>query len=213
VLPEILDRLPHNHPDAVASRRDITLLNRVCGARRWWLRRLPELLRPGERVLELGAGGGELAALLRSRMPALRLDGLEVCPRPLDWPALAGWHQVSALEFDRYADYDAVIANLLLHQFTASELAVLGRRLATGPRLLVFSEVVRRRQHQWMLRAARVLGINHVTRHDGHVSIQAGFRDRELPAFLGLDPAAWSIHISESPLGIYRMVAGRRTPQ
>jgi hypothetical protein len=42
------------------------------------------------------------------------------------------------------------------------------------------------------------------------VSIAAGFRGQELPAALGLDPAAWDIRCGTSFLGMYRLIAIRR---
>ena len=56
----------------------------------------------------------------------------------------------------------------------------------------------------------RLLGINYVTREDIHTSINAGFRDQELPTLLGLDPLHWKVKTSTTLLGAYRMVATRR---
>ena len=56
----------------------------------------------------------------------------------------------------------------------------------------------------------RVFGASHVTLHDAHVSIAAGFRDDELPRLLGLDPASWEIQLGTTLLGAYRMTACRR---
>jgi hypothetical protein len=55
-----------------------------------------------------------------------------------------------------------------------------------------------------------VLGANHVTRHDGPVSIAAGFVGEELPAALGLAPDQWVWSCRTSWLGAYRMIAVRR---
>lgn len=61
VQPELLDSLAPDHPDAVRNRRDLRLTNAVMGNPRWFSRTLPALLRSSERVLDLGAGTGELA--------------------------------------------------------------------------------------------------------------------------------------------------------
>jgi hypothetical protein len=50
-----------------------------------------------------------------------------------------------------------------------------------------------------------------VTRHDGRVSIAAGFRNDELPNLLRLDPAEWSWQVRESRFGACRLVAERRS--
>jgi hypothetical protein len=51
---------------------------------------------------------------------------------------------------------------------------------------------------------------NPVTRHDGHVSIAAGFSANELPDLLGLAPGAWDCRCAARPLGACRMIARRR---
>jgi hypothetical protein len=51
---------------------------------------------------------------------------------------------------------------------------------------------------------------NHVTRHDAHVSIAAGFRADELPRILGLEPSDWDCRCTTTVLGAYRLVAVRR---
>ena len=95
--PELLDSLPHDHPDAVHSRRDLRLVNRFMMNPRWFRRTLPGLLRPGDRVLEIGAGTGELCALLNR--DNLRVDGLDLCPSPPGWPASQAWHRADLTAF------------------------------------------------------------------------------------------------------------------
>jgi hypothetical protein len=51
---------------------------------------------------------------------------------------------------------------------------------------------------------------NHVSRHDGHVSIAAGFIDNELPHQLGLPAARWTWQVHTTFFGAYRVVAHRR---
>src|SRR4051812_46896056 len=87
--PELLDSLPHEHPDALHNRRDLRLTNRIVGNHRWILRQVPRLVRPGERVLEIGAGTGELGRALLAR--GVAVDALDLWPRPPDWPADSGW--------------------------------------------------------------------------------------------------------------------------
>ena len=50
-----------------------------------------------------------------------------------------------------------------------------------------------------------------VTRHDGRVSIAAGFRHDELPRLLGLDPAVWHWRVSATWRGASRLVAVKRS--
>ena len=208
VQPELLDSLAPDHPDAVRNRRDLRLTNAVMGNPRWFSRTLPALLRSAEHVLDLGAGTGELAH--RLNRAGLATDGLDLWPAPAGWPAGRAWHRTDLQHFDGFASYPAVIGNLIFHQFNANELKRLGRRLDTGTRLILASEPARRRRSQVLYRTlAPLCGANHVSLHDAHVSIAAGFLGRELPDLLGLDPAHWNIHCSTTFIGAYRMIAIR----
>src|SRR5690606_39090216 len=80
IQPELLDSLPPAHPDALHNRRDLRLTTRVMGNHRWIAKSRPTPLRPTDRILELGAGTGELAALLESR--GLAVDAIDLWPRP-----------------------------------------------------------------------------------------------------------------------------------
>lgn len=207
--PELLDSLSPTHPDALHNRRDLRLTNVILGTHRWIARTVPARLRPGERALELGAGTGELGRRLIRR--GVRLDGLDRWPRPKDWPEARGWHQTDLLTFPHYADYAAVVGNLIFHQFHEDELAALGARLRGTMRVLIAAEPVRRRSSQWLYRFfGHMLGANPVSLHDAHVSIAAGFRGAELPHGLGLDPADWQIESRHTLLGVHRLTAVRR---
>lgn len=209
--PELLDSLPHDHPDALHSRRDLRWINRLMGNHRWFARTVPSRLRPGGRVLELGAGHGELSRRLLAR--GVAVDGLDVVARPPGWPANRAWHVADLRNFDGYADYEAVVANLILHQFSDADLAALGARLNRSPkvRLLVANEPLRSRRGQWLFAMiSPLLGMSHVTRHDARVSIAAGFLGEELPRLLGLDAGRWSWRCTTISRGGYRMIATRR---
>jgi len=89
-------------------------------------------------------------------------------------------------------------------------LAELGRKLS-GARLILACEPVRRRASQVLFRTiAPLLGANHVSLHDAHVSIAAGFVGAELAGALGLEAGTWDVHINQTWLGAYRLVATRR---
>jgi hypothetical protein len=204
--PELLDSLPPDHPDALHNRRDLRLTNRIVGNYRWFARTLPALHQPGERVLELGAGTGELGLYLTRA--GIAVDGLDLWPRPQEWPANRAWHVSDLRSFGAYGDYPVVIGNLIFHQFSAAELAQVGHTLQTTARVILASEPARRRLSQTLFRTiGPLLGANHVSLHDAHVSIAAGFRDDELPRALGLDPADWAIRCTTTLIGTYRMIA------
>jgi hypothetical protein len=208
--PELLDSLPPDHPDALQSRRDLRVINRVMGNARWFRSTLAKRLQPHERVLELGAGTGELSQQLRSVAPLI--DSIDRAPAPPTWPPQARWHRADIEHFGGWDDYSVVIGNLILHHFSDDALHKLGAALQPHARLLIFSEPTRKRfnQHFWRI-AAPLAGANRVTRHDGYVSIAAGFRAHELPHVLGLDPARWQWQITTTLLGAYRLIAERRS--
>ena len=206
--PELLDSLPPDHPDALHNRRDLRLTNQLMGNHRWLIRTLPVLLRPGEPVLELGAGTGELGARLAAK--GVVIDGLDLWPRPVSWPAARAWYRTDLLAFDGYDHYAAIIGNLIFHQFTPADLAAIGRKLQRTARVIVACEPRRRRLSQVLFaRLAPLLGANQVSLHDAHVSIAAGFCDRELPQMLGLEPESWDCHCTITALGAYQMIAVR----
>jgi hypothetical protein len=207
--PEILDSLPPDHPDALHNRRDLRLTNQLAGNFRWFAQSLPHVVGPRERILEIGAGTGELGGVLRRRGYAI--DGLDLWPRPAAWPPESAWHTGDLRTFDRYAEYAAVLGNLIFHQFDAADLAALGAQLRRNARVILACEPGRRRRAQVLFRViGRLLGANYVSLHDARVSIAAGFRDDELPRALGLESPTWEVRCSTTLLGAYRMLAVRR---
>ena len=206
--PELLDSLPHDHPDAVHNRRDLRVINGFMRNRSWFERTLPALLRPGETVLEIGAGTGEMGIALNAR--GIPVDGLDLWPRPKGWPAGRQWHQADLKKtFPGYGAYGAVIGNLILHQFsTEAELRAWARVIRRGRRASWSpASPQRRRLSQTMMAAlGPLLGANHVTLHDARVSISAGFQGDELPLALGLADGSWDYSCTTTALGALRMV-------
>lgn len=207
VLPEILDDLPHDAPDARRMRGDLRRLNALLGGHRWIPRQVAGLARPGDLVAELGAGDGSLALRLAPLLAArgARYAGIDLAPRPPGLPATADWDQADLRTSDAAARADIVVANLILHQFVDDDLRAFGRRLRA--RTVVASEPARRRRFRW---GARLLGpfLHPGTRHDARVSIGAGFRAGELPTLLGL-ASGWVWREHETPLGATRSVGTR----
>jgi 2-polyprenyl-3-methyl-5-hydroxy-6-metoxy-1,4-benzoquinol methylase len=209
VQPEILDTLPAHHPDAIRSRRDLRLINFLMGNPRWLRRQLRTHLRPGDRILELGAGDGTFAkSLLRHGLAKPgQVLALDLQPAPLDWPDRATW-----LQQDLFAkplpDAEIVIANLFLHHFEAPQLATLGSRLPIRTRVLLVSEPERHRLHVWAGQLLHLLvRLNRVTRHDMRLSIEAGFQGSELIEALHLQ--TWQTRQTHSLFGAHRVIAQR----
>jgi hypothetical protein len=215
VQPEILDSLPENHPDALANRRDLQLINSIMGNYRWFCRQLPDLLHPDDRILEIGAGTGALGFLLRERLgsPPRFYCGLDLWSPPQDWPLEWEWQQEDLAGFDGFDDHTVLLANLILHQFDEQFLRQLGEKIRAGRiRLLLANEPARHRLHQKQLLLLRPLGLNAVSRHDGHVSVAAGFRGRELVELLGLREPEWETDCQSGFFGWHRTVAVRKEP-
>lgn len=209
VQPELLDGLAPDHPDAVASRRDLRVINRLMGGERWIGHEMRAHRRSGERILELGAGEGILGGTLG--VPDAALAGLDLGPRPAAWPPGASWHQTDVLRFEAWTEYPIVVANLFLHHLEAEALQAIGRQLDRHARLILVSEPRCARRSLLLFRLLCPLMRAHaVTRHDGRVSIEAGFRGGELPRLLGLEPDRWQWSVTETGLAGYRLKAERR---
>lgn len=211
VQPEILDSLPPDHPDALHNRRDLRFFNALMGNFRWLSRVLRRHLRPGDQVLELGAGEGDLGRRLHGELgDALpHYTGLDLWPRPKDWPQAWGWQREDLVNFSGYSQSNVILGNLILHQFEDAVIAQLGHHWRNTARLLIFCEPARRQLHLRQLPLARLAGINYVSRHDARVSIEGGFCGHELSQLLGLDPSSWRVEVRQTFLGAYRMVAVR----
>jgi 2-polyprenyl-3-methyl-5-hydroxy-6-metoxy-1,4-benzoquinol methylase len=209
VQPELLDSLPPFHPDAIRSRRDLRLINGIMGNFRWLRRQLGQRLRPQDRILELGAGDGALSRSLLTHGIARpeQLLALDLHPPPLDWPADAHWLQQDLFSAP-FPDAEIVIANLFLHHFESPQLARIGSLLSPQTRLLLLSEPERRRRFLWTSPLLHLLfRLNHVTRFDMRVSIQAGFRGSELIEALQLP--SWKTQQMPSLFGAHRVIASR----
>lgn len=209
LTPELLDSLPAAAPDAVRSRRDLRWLNALMGNGAWFERVLMRHTAPDEAILELGAGDGRLARRLARQRN--HLAALDLAPPPADWPDTLSWHRADLLAFERWSDYPVVIGNLVFHHFDGDALRSLGAQIDAHARLLVACEPQRSRSAQLLFRAAcALIRANSVTRHDGRVSIEAGFQGDELADALGLRPSRWLWHAHQTARGATRLVALRK---
>jgi hypothetical protein len=210
VLPELLDTLPHHDPAARRSREELRMVNRIMGNHRWVCRSLLEQALRGDRILELGAGDGDLArqAWGAGIVPPAQWGALDLAPAPTDWPSEAIWLQRELFTLPVLPEAEVIVANLFLHHFEDEQLADLGKRLPDSCRVLLACEPARRWVHslQGHLLSALV-GLSAVTHHDMLVSIRAGFSGEELPRALGLN--GWKTQVSTSVLGAYRLTAWR----
>lgn len=209
IEPEILDGLPSGHPDALAARRDLRLINQVIGNHRWLAARLCAHLRSGDRVVELGAGDATMAHRVRASLPVdmpIAYHAVDLGGQPAYWPddPRFRWHPGDLFDAPELATATVVIACLVLHHFDNGQLTRLGT-LCRGARVILAREPAR--QHAWMRFALYPLGLNKVTRHDMAISIRAGFRGGELPDALGLGRDDWRCRVYHSIFNAYAMEA------
>jgi hypothetical protein len=209
--PEILDHLPPDHPDAVASRRDLRLINALMGNHRWLRAHLTRHLRPGIKIVELGAGDGSFARSLVRHLPgdfSIRFTAVDLAPRPPDWPddPRFEWRQEDIFHSDVLSAAEGVIVCLMLHHFDDAALRALGARL-TNARFLLAREPARRRlAMRFLLYPFR---LNRVTKHDMKISIEAGFLGTELTGALGLRSPEWRVSARETALNAHQVEAVR----
>jgi 2-polyprenyl-3-methyl-5-hydroxy-6-metoxy-1,4-benzoquinol methylase len=213
IEPELLDQLPSTDPAAIRSREELRLINGIMGNHRWIVRRLKALIKPGWRVLELGAGdGGLCGALIDSGVcGAKQITAVDLAPRPDALHPDVAWLRQSIFEMAQLPPAEIVIANLFLHHFDADQLTALGSRLSASARIVLACEPARKRFHlaQGTLLAA-LADFNDVTNHDMLTSIRAGFLGDELPRSLGMQE--WRCLVSCTVLGAYHMEAVRPDP-
>ena len=208
VIPELLDHLPADDPEALRSRRDLRRINFLMGNERWVCRTMRRFSSEAKRrIVEIGAGDGMLCNQLARMFPHAQLAAYDLAPRPANLDPRIIWHRGDLFKTTPPEGGGVLVANLFLHHFEGEALKALGRWMENFD-ALVFNEPDRSRtphllgklMHPW---------INHVTRHDMHVSIDAGFAAGELGKLLDLDPGQWRIRETSTWRGARRVVACR----
>jgi len=210
ILPELLDLLPADDPDAMRAREEMVMVNGIMGNHRWIERMVRRHRECGWRITELGAGDGTLSMRLLNSgcCTEASLHAFDLAPRPKRWPAKSHWTRGDVLA-QMLPETEIVIANLFLHQFTQEQLRLMGSRLSSEARLIVASEPARRWVHTCSGRLfCELAELNYVQRHDMQASIRAGFRGDELRDALALD-SSWRTSVSNHPCGAYRFMAWR----
>jgi len=209
VVPELLDSLPADDPAAIRSRRDLRRINFLMGNFSWIMTALVNHTSSLERgVSELGAGDGRLLNRLADRFPAARFTAYDLAPRPEFLIGRIKWVEGDLFESPPPENGGVLFANLFLHHFENPALTRLGRWCDVFD-VLIFCEPDRARLPHLLGKAMHPF-INRVTRHDMHVSIDAGFAEGELAAALGLSSACWKIQESTTLRGARRFLATRR---
>ena len=215
VEPELLDTLPPGDPRAVRSRQDLRRVNAWMGNPSIMANALNKSVggNPVTSILELGAGDGCFLLTVARKLSAswagvkaAALDRqLNISPATSAAFADLQW-KLTAITADVFewvppaAGQSAILANLFLHHFADDRLAELLRKIAGGTRLFI---AVEPRRMPWPALGGMLLaliGCNDVTRHDGTVSIRAGFAGREI-SNLWPEPHRW--HLTEKRSGFF----------
>jgi len=209
VVPEWLDELPAADPRAIRSRQELRWINALMGNERWILSQLekhPAALEKG--VLELGAGEGHLLRKIHARFPQHLVCGADLLARPADLPQDIQWCAGDLTTLPPSSDFGVLVANLFLHHFDDDALSWFAAWLPQVS-LVILNEPLRRASSHFWGRLLRPV-LHEVTRHDMHVSIDAGFVAGELPRLWPAQAAQWEIEEKESWPGAYRSVWSRK---
>ncbi len=202
LTPELLDHLPHDDPAAIRSRADLSRINRFMGNEAWIIGQIPE---DAKTITEIGSGDGNLLSKIANRFPHASLRAFDLAPRPDGLPENIEWVRGDILENVQKTTGGALIANLILHHFTGPQLERLAPWFASFDTIIA-NEPLRSKLPLLLGKLAHPF-INHVTRHDMRVSIEAGFVPGELPKLLGLGKGGYSISESSTWRGSLRVLA------
>ena len=171
---------------------------------------------PMPRVLvELGAGDGAVLLNVAHRLgrPSSRVRAILIDRHPSVTEVTKaaferqGWDVESCASdvFDWLShptadEADVMLANLFLHHFSDPDLAALLSSASRRTSRFIACEPLRSRIALAGVSLMPLIGCNAVTRHDGAISVRAGFRARELSA-LWPDAGAW--HLTERRTGLF----------
>jgi hypothetical protein len=210
---EILDHLPADDPSALRSRLDLLVVHALMGNIRWVKRALrrgnKNSGKPGPsgvhgmRLIEIGAGDGRLCKRISSWFPGSMVIGIDLAARPSGLPKPISWRQGDLLKELPGCVGEALVGVFILHHFPNESLMKIGRMLRDF-RVVCFCEP-RRARFPHFLGALMRPFCGKVTRHDLHVSIDAGFVAGELPRLLGLE--SWHVEESVDWRGSLRLLA------
>ncbi len=178
------------------------------GNERWIMARLRDFPHgAGFGVTEIGAGDGDLTARMAKAFPSVSVAAYDLAARPEKLANRVVWHEGDVFTKAAPETGGVLVANLFLHHFEAAALVELGSWLE-GFEVLLFNEPDRARLPHFLGSLLHPF-INRVTKHDLHVSIDAGFASGEIQELLALDPRHWHVRETSTWRGARRVVASR----
>jgi len=206
VQDEWLDEMDAGDPAAVRSRRDLRLINAMMGGERWIVNQLGDHVNITH-CIEIGAGEGGLSERIKSAIPYMRVSALDRIERPNGLSEGVQWLQSDVFDLENVVKLDdsvAVIANLFVHHFDQDLERLFTILKKAG--IILLAEPYRSKRAKFLGKLIYPF-INHVTKHDMMISIEAGFVEGELPALLGDE---WCCEESKSLLGGLRLKGVRK---
>ena len=223
---ELIDELPPDHPAAIQTRRDLRRINALMGHAGIFTRALLQAFpkQPPSRILEIGAGDGEMLLRVAQRLPqswrdvdVVFLDRQDLLRGETKSAfATLNWNvrSVRADIFDWLNESaektNVILANLVLHHFSESQLSLLFSIAAQKTEAFIAVEPRRSRWPLFCARSLALIGCGPVTRHDAPVSVQAGFNRRELSA-LWPRSKRWELVERRAGMFSHLFVARKRT--
>jgi SAM-dependent methyltransferase len=224
---ELVDDLPPEHPGAIQTRRDLRRINALMGHAGILARSLKKVFpkQPATRVLEIGAGDGEILLRVARRLADtwhdvnvvfvdlqdLLRDATKADFAAVNW----GVRSVRANVFQWLSETadektDVILANLVLHHFSEAQLTTLFSIAAKKTDAFI---AVEPRRGGWPLFCTRwlsLIGCGPVTCHDAPVSVQAGFREHELSSLWPRD-GQWELVERSAGLFSHLFIARRKS--
>lgn len=232
VLPELLDDLPVNDPEAILSRGDLRRLNGWMGNASIVERAL-RTERGGDfprRIVDIGAGDGQfllsVARRISARSRSENRGGFQVTlldrrpawnRRTVEGFKGLGW-RVDTIQADLFDWIESgnipseavVVTNLFLHHFQNDRVSEVFNALERRVRLFVAVEPRRSQTPLFFSQCLLAIGCNRVTRHDAPVSVRAGFKDTELSELWPVK-RGWQLTERQAGLFSHLFVARKRS--
>ncbi len=175
-MPELLGQL--SPEEAEPNLRDLRRLNRYFGGRQTLQSVISPLLKPGIRILDVGAASGDHATTL-AQAKVVSIDISEAHLRTARGDRVVA--DAFAMPFGSGA-FDIVMANLFLHHFEDAQIVELLADFARLATVAVVINDLERSRLAWSFLplTAPILRWDPVTIHDGTVSVAAAFQPDEL---------------------------------
>ena len=223
VQPEILDELLPSDPRAIRSRHDLQRVN-------WWMSNhtiMADALKENsdgnisKQIIEIGAGDGDFLLRVAGKLPPFLTDvNATLIDRQLNlsattlaefaalqWKVKTVTADISEWSPDTGIE-QTIVANLFLHHFEDVRLAELFQKISRSVKLFIAVEPQRLALPTLGGLLLALIGCNDVTRHDGTVSIRAGFAGQEISA-LWPDKKQWQLTERRAGLFSHLFIARR----